>query len=98
MVDVEEFPRFRWYVQSLRVLSAVLSASSFSEGPCIFNNKLYFALAKGLSQCLVGHSIVGERAPSRIYTGCICLYVRVCMCVWGGGGVWVGVFNFHITA
>ena len=30
------------------------------------NDKLDFALAKGLSQRLVEHSIVGERAPSRL--------------------------------
>ena len=39
----------------------------FSEGPCTFNNKLDFALAKGSSQCSVGHPIVGEGAPS-----CLC--------------------------
>ena len=32
-------------------------------------NKLDFTLAKGSSQCLVEHSIVGERAPSRLRTG-----------------------------
>ena len=42
---------------------SVLSASSLSDGPCAFNNKLYIALAKGSSQYLVEHSIVGERAP-----------------------------------
>ena len=51
-------------VHTLRVQSVVLSASSLSEGPCIFNNELYFALAKGSGQCLVEHPIVSERAPS----------------------------------
>ena len=44
----------------------MLSASSLSEGPCIINNKMDFALAKGSSKCLVKHSIVGERTPSRL--------------------------------
>ena len=34
------------------------------KGHVSSNNKLYCALAKGSSQCLVEHSIVGERAPS----------------------------------
>ena len=46
--------------------SAALSASSLSEGPCFFNNKLDFTLAKGSSQCLVEHLIVSETAPSRL--------------------------------
>ena len=46
--------------------SAVSSASSLTEGPCILNNELDFALAKGSSQCLVEHPIVDERAPSRL--------------------------------
>ena len=39
---------------------------ALSRGPCILNNKLDFTLAKGSSQCLVEHPIMGERAPSRI--------------------------------
>ena len=39
---------------------------SLSEGSCIFNNQLDFTLAKGSSQCLVKHTIVSERAPSRL--------------------------------
>ena len=46
--------------------SLPLSASSISEGPCIFNNKLDFTPVKGSSQCLVENSIVGERAQSRL--------------------------------
>ena len=66
---------------------------ALSEGPCIFN-KLDFALGKGSSECLVEHSIVGERASSRPCAGCsnVCFCVvmklsittqsgRVCVCV-----------------
>ena len=37
-----------------------------SEGPCVFNDKPYFAFAKG---CLVEHSILGERASSHLCAG-----------------------------
>ena len=47
------------------VQSTVFPASSLAEGPCVFDNKLNFALAKGSSECLVEHPIVSERAPSR---------------------------------
>ena len=36
---------------------------------CVIIDKLFFALAKGSSQCLVEYSIVGERAPSRLCVG-----------------------------
>ena len=68
---VGECSRFRCYVRSYRVQStmSILSARSLSQGRHVFNNKLYFALAKRSRQCLVEHSIVGERAPSRLCGG-----------------------------
>ena len=47
----------------------MLSPSSLSEGPCVFNDQPDVALAKGSSQCLMEYSSVGERAPS-------CLFVQ----------------------
>ena len=43
-----------------------MSASSLSEGSCIFNNKLDIALAKGSARCLMEHPIVSESALFRL--------------------------------
>ena len=68
-VVVEACLHLRCIVHLWRFQPAVLSASSHSEGSCVFNNKLHFALAKGSCQCPAKQSIFGERAPNRRYTG-----------------------------
>ena len=56
----EECPCLRRYVHY---------SLSLSEGICVFNDKLDFAVAEVPSQCIEGHSIVSERAPSRLCAG-----------------------------
>ena len=65
-VAVEDCPCFRYYVHSYRIQATVLSSRFLSEGPYVFNNKVHITFAKGSSQCLVEHLILGKRAPFRL--------------------------------
>ena len=59
-----------------RMVNLPFCLLALSKTPCVFNNKLGFALAKGSIKCLVRYLIVDKTTPSRLCAG----YRRVVSC------------------